>query len=77
MKINFYLTQNRNMRDGVTHYAHEIIKRIPTGGDLRLQGDAFITIKDKKETVSSYFKSVLPSVELNIKKNSVKNENAG
>lgn len=68
MKINFYLTQNRNMRDGVTHYAHEIIKRIPTGGDLRLQGDAFITIKDKKETVSSYFKSVLPSVELNIKK---------
>ena len=46
MKLAFYLTENRNVRDGVTHYASEIIKRAPK--ELECLGEAFHCSKRTK-----------------------------
>ena len=64
MKVAFYLTNNRNMRDGVTHYATEIINRLTKGGDFEYVGEAFLSCKDKTAAVREYFNRLTPGLLL-------------
>ena len=64
MKVAFYLTNNRNMRDGVTHYATEIINRLTKGGDFEYVGEAFLSCKDKTAAVREYFNRLTPGLSL-------------
>ena len=62
MKVAFYLTNNRNMRDGVTHYATEIMNRLPECEDVEYVGEAFLTYKDSRKAVVDYFHNLTPAL---------------
>lgn len=66
MKLAFYLTDNRNIRDGVTHYASEIINRAPE--ELDCVGEAFLSFRSKTAHVRDYFLALTPDLPLKTKK---------
>ena len=56
MKISFYLSESRNIRDGITHYAKEIIERLPHD-DTDYRGIVYLSLKDNNETKQSFNKN--------------------
>lgn len=66
MKLAFYLTDNRNIRDGVTHYATEIINRAPK--EFECVGEAFFGYKDKTASMREHLHSLTPGLPLKTKR---------
>ncbi len=63
MKVSFYLSESRNIRDGITHYAKEIIQRLPKD-DNQYQGIVYLSLKDDVSQMKAQFEENFPNIEI-------------
>lgn len=62
MNISFYLSESRNIRDGITHYAMEIIQRLPKGGN-RYTGIVYLSLNDDVNKMKQYFRENFAGID--------------
>ena len=65
MKVSFYLSESRNIRDGITHYAMEIIKRLPHDGN-QYYGIVYLSVNDDVNGMRERFERMFPGIEIKV-----------